>query len=89
MHAMFRNSYAYFTSLRLHLRSTNATRDSLARFRTLTDQFAMDTQSVRVVAYAVLTWIKGSVSNYLKHTIDAVSVAIGLSYGQSGRYHGT
>lgn len=67
----------------------NATRDSRAMFRILTDQSVVDKQSVRVGAYAVLTRIKGSVSNYFKHTLDAVSVAIGLSYGQSGRYHGT
>lgn len=45
--------------------------------------------AVRVDAYAVLIRIKGSVSNYLEHTLDVVSVAIGLSYGQSGWYDST
>lgn len=51
--------------------------------RSIRDGYAIH---VRVDAYAVLTRIKGSVSNYLKHMLDAVSVAIGLSYGQSERY---
>lgn len=45
--------------------------------------------AVRVDAYGVLTRIKGSISNYLEHTLDAGSVAIGLSYGQSGRCYST